>query len=505
MTRSRRSLAVVLVAALGLGWSAALAVDAGAEPVVITGAVFEWSVNDESNTGAFNGQCNFMSGGISDGYAATYRSGDGDATVVKRTATGTYAPVSDYSTRCKDANGTTVTPGGSARLGQKVVYVNGTGTVDPSTGEVEIAWRGTFSVNFYGQLTPFWFTDPVLRVGSDGDGAITATIGGYASSIDDPDVRELIEPIVGVEIATLRGVPSANLDGFVATPLWEGVRVEVADSPQIRAFPGWGAWPPSFVAAMQQLGMGSYWYSSGGAADVRKPAAPVAVSYGTGVAPTTTTTTPTSTSVAPTTTTPPSSTTPPPTTTTTSTTTTSTTTPAPAAGGSTGVGIRAVVPNGPGTEVDDDGEERPGDLPADTFAWTVDGATGGVTLGQVSGRDGEYRFAGDLGAITVIDTRTATASWSLSGQVSDFSGGLSGKYLGWTPAVTSGGAGALPGGAVPSGMIAGNGLRSPALLASAPVGRPQGSATLGASLDLRVPRSTPGGTYTATLTITALG
>ena len=107
MTRSRRSLAVVLVATLGLGWSAALAVDAGAEPVVITGAVFEWSVNDESNTGAFNGQCNFMSGGISDGYAATYRSGDGDATVVKRTATGTYAPVSDYSTRCKDANGTT--------------------------------------------------------------------------------------------------------------------------------------------------------------------------------------------------------------------------------------------------------------------------------------------------------------------------------------------------------------------------------------------------------------
>ena len=65
----------------------------------------------------------------------------------------------------------------------------------------------------------------------------------------------------------------------------------------------------------------------------------------------------------------------------------------------------------------------------------------------------------------MIDTRTATAPWSLSGQVSDFSGGLSGKYLGWTPAVTSGGAGALPGGAVPSGMIAGNGLRSPALLA----------------------------------------
>ena len=152
-----------------------------------------------------------------------------------------------------------MTPGGSARLGQKVVYVNGTGTVDPSTGEVEIVWRGTFSVNFYGQLTPFWFTDPVLRVGSDGNGAITATIGGYASSIDDPDVRELIEPIVGVEIATLRGVPSANLDGFVATPLWEGVRVEVADSPQIRAFPGGArgrpaSWPPCSSSAWAPTG-----------------------------------------------------------------------------------------------------------------------------------------------------------------------------------------------------------------------------------------------------------
>lgn len=500
MRRSRICLAALLVVASGLTWSTVVARDAGAEPVQLSGAVFEWSVNDESNTGAFNGQCNFMSGGISDGDAPTYRATDGDATVVKRTAAGTYSPVSDYATRCKDANGTTVTPGGTARLGQKVVYSGGEGTLDPSTGAVTISWQGTFSMNYYGTLTPFWFTDPVLRVGADGDGAITATVGGYASSIDAPDVRELIDPIPGVEIATLRDVDGANLNGFVTTPAYEGVQVEVAESPQIRAFPGWGSWPVSYVRAMEQLGLASYWYSSGGAADVRKPPAPLSVTYGTGTTPTTTTL-PGST-----TTTPAATTTLPGSTTSTTTAPSSTTTTAPVGGGS-GVSIRAVVPEGPGTDVDGGGEENPdGGLPENTFAWTVDAATGGITLGLVDGADGEYRFTGQLGDITVVDTRTASgASWSLSGQVSDFSGGLSGTYLGWTPAVSSPGAGALPGAAVPSGVVAGDGLRSPSLLASAPVGRPTGSATLGAALDLRVPRSTPGGTYTATLTITALG
>jgi len=105
----------------------------------------------------------------------------------------------------------------------------------------------------------------------------------------------------------------------------------------------------------------------------------------------------------------------------------------------------------------------------------------------------------------VVDTRDGSPAWSLSGQVSDFSGGLSGKFLGWSPRVTSEGAGAVPGGAVPSGLLAGDGLRVPSLLASAAKGHPKGSATVGADLDLRLPASTRGGTYNATLTITALG
>ena len=41
----------------------------------------------------------------------------------------------------------------------------------------------------------------------------------------------------------------------------------------------WGGWPQSFVNFQQATGLGSYWYSSGGAADDEKPQDPVTVGY----------------------------------------------------------------------------------------------------------------------------------------------------------------------------------------------------------------------------------
>ena len=493
MTRRLLSIAVLALVASALPIATGALRPAGAAVEAITDATFEWTVNDEANTGAFNGQCNFMSGGQSDGHAATYRPSGGNATVLKLTAAGTYAPVSDYASRCKDRNGTTVTAGGAARLGQKVVLTGGNGTVDPATGAASISWSGTFSINYYGTLTPFWFSDPLLAVGADGTGTVTATIGGYASSIENPDVRELIDPIPNVTIATLAGVGSATRTGFVTTPTYTGVAYDSAAAPQIRAFPGWGSWPVSFVQTMERLGLGPYWYTSGGAADARKAPAPIVVGYGLGTAPTTTTSTPGSSTT---------TTSLPGTTTTTSVPTTTTT--AVPSSGSGGVSISAIVPAGPGTDVGGDTEVPPG-LPANTFSWTIDAANGGVSLGQIPGGQGELRFGGRLPHVTVVDTRDGSPAWSLSGQVSDFSGGLSGRYLGWSPQLTTAGAGAVPGGTVPSGLLAGDGLLSPSLLASAPSGHPKGSATVGADLDLRLPTSTPGGTYTATLAITALG
>lgn len=500
MRNRLRTMTALAMVAVGLPIAAGVAGEAGAVPEAITDATLEWTVNDESNTGSFNGQCNFMSGGQSDGYAPTYRATGGNATVLKLNAAGAHVPVSDYATRCRDRNGTTVIAGGSARLGQKVRYTGGTGTIDPATGATSIRWSGTFSVNYYGTLTPFWFSDPELTVGADGTGVVTATMGGYASSIDNPDVRELADPVPGVVIATLSGVDARNRSGFVATPAYAGVQVESAESPQIRVYPGWGSWPVPFVEFMTDIGLGPYWYTSGGAADVRKAPAPIVVGFGTGTAPTTTSTTTTAPGT-PTTTT----TLPPGTTTTTSpgtSTTTTTTTTTPATGGSSDLSITAVVP-GPGTDVDDDTEENP--LPDNRFSWMIDAATGGVSLGLIPGNADEVRFGGQLPGVTVIDTRNSAPAWSLSGQVSDFSGGVSGKFLGWTPRLSSPGAGAVPGGDVLSGLLAGDGLRSPSLLASAPAGHEKGAATIGADLDLRLPISTPAGTYSATLTITALG
>ena len=503
MNRRVTAILTLALVALALPVATGALSSAGAAPLALEGATLEWTVSDEANTGAFNGQCNFMSAGQSDGYAGTYRATDGGVTVLKLDASGAHVPISDYATRCKDRNGVTVTAGGAARLGQKVRFTGGTGTVDPDTGVATISWSGTFSLNYYGTLTPFWFTDPQLTVRADGTGEVTATIGGYSSSIDDPDVRELVDPMPGVVIAELTGVDSANDRGFAATPRYTGVAYDSAEAPQIRAFPGWGSWPVSFVQAMERLGLGPYWYTTGGAADARKAPAPLVVGYGPGTAPSTTTTAPASTTTAPGSTS--TTTTPGGTTTTTAPgpSTTMTTTPT-SGGGSAGVSISAVVPAGPGAEVGGDDEDADG-LPDDTFSWTIDAASGGVELGRAPGSGDELRFSGQLPGVTVIDTRDGGPAWSLSGQVTDFSGGVSGKHLGWTPRVTSPGAGAIPGGVVLPGLVAGEGLLTPSLLASAPAGHPSGAATIGADLDLRFPASTPGGTYTATLTITALG
>ncbi|MFK0158128.1 Ig-like domain repeat protein [Streptomyces sp. NPDC090499] len=121
--------------------------------------------------------------------------------------------------------------------------------------------------------------------------------------------------------------------------------------------------------------------------------------------------------------------------------------------------------------------------------------------------------AGKINPVTLTDTRAGNPGWSVSGQVSDFSDGgthkINGQNLGWTPnvvdksaaqTVTAGGAVAAASGVAPAD--AGNaGLKSSRSLAT---GTGLGTAHLGADLALNVPTSTVAGTYTATLTLTAI-
>ena len=141
------------------------------------------------------------------------------------------------------------------------------------------------------------------------------------------------------------------------------------------------------------------------------------------------------------------------------------------------------------------------------FVWNIDGTNALVDMGTAIRSGDHYAAIGSINPIRVTDTRPSAPEWSVSAQVSDFTSGsttFSGKYLGWSPAVALSGGDAVAGARVKSGFLAGNGLSSAATLGHAGPGHALGSATLDAGLDLRVPIGVTDGTYTATLTLTAL-
>ncbi|MFN7968497.1 MAG: hypothetical protein U0P47_04100 [Acidimicrobiales bacterium] len=310
--RRLRTPALAAAATVLVGAGSLLSLGAGAEggPMTVEGASLEWALSEELNTGAFDGSCNHLSAGRTDGSAAAYTGTDGDVTVLKRTAGGSDVVVSDWASRCLDAAGTRVTAGGSARLGLRVRLTGGDGTHDPDSGATTVRWSGTISANLYDELVPTWFSDLTLSIDDAGSGTLSATVAGYASSLENPDVRQEVPPIPGVVIARFR-TTGTGPGPMTVTPDYLGVRYESTATPQVRTTPSWGAWPPAMVAAMERTGTAAYWYSTGSSSDTRKVPAPITFSSGSPTGPTTTA----PTTTAPTTTTPPttapSNTTPP--------------------------------------------------------------------------------------------------------------------------------------------------------------------------------------------------
>ncbi|MGW7674015.1 fibronectin type III domain-containing protein [Streptomyces sp. NPDC054775] len=143
------------------------------------------------------------------------------------------------------------------------------------------------------------------------------------------------------------------------------------------------------------------------------------------------------------------------------------------------------------------------------FGWTIDGYNGLVDLGTAVEKNGDhFEAGGKINPILVSDTRRSLAPWSVSANVSDFRDAdktFSGSYLGWTPYVLDGGAGAKAGDPVASGYDDhGLGLSISRGIGSADQGHARGTAKLGADLDLKIPDTVTKGGYRATLTITAL-
>jgi ABC-type phosphate transport system substrate-binding protein len=120
-------------------------------------------------------------------------------------------------------------------------------------------------------------------------------------------------------------------------------------------------------------------------------------------------------------------------------------------------------------------------------------------------------FTGELGGVTVSDTRPTEPGWTLTGQAADFAGPVPvpATDLGWTPALAGGdaegppSAGPLVAPLLQSGT--GSGLGQPgAVLAIAPAGTGLGDQNVGASLTWWIPDTSPTGTYTSILTLTLI-
>ncbi len=469
----RRGVVLAAVLAVAAGAGLAASVPAQAAAVSIDNAVFRWSMNKEAHAGGFApGTCNFFVAGTvgnvgssrawtaADGF---YKATDGNVSLVRPNASGQYvAPT--WANVCKDRNGTTLAAGSPTSWSEEeVVITGGAGTVDPATGTATISWTGSWTIAFYSGMTYWTAANPVLTVNADGTGTVTATASGYGTSMEDQSEWAALAPRQ-ITLANLSGV-DVDADGFSVTPAFLGVATNLptsyTGSPQVAKYAGnegyWGSFPQSFVDFQTETGQTSYWLSSGGTADQRKPTTPLSVAY----------TLDGSTPAEPTPSGPSS--------------------PAPQPGANQ-QSVTVTV-----AELAEPGE----------FVFTIPG-NNAVTMTNPTYEGNSLRSTGALSPIQVTDMRAGGPAWSVSGQVGDFTGGLPGKLLGWTPKVPSSGIGAVPGATVASGITSGNGLRSSSVLASAPAGHALGSATLGADLDLRLPPETAVGTYTALLTLTAV-
>lgn len=596
--RGRPIAALVTASALALGGVLAAAPAQAAETTV-SDAVFRWGVNAESNAAAFApGTYNLFSAGIVTATssadrvtASNWKQSEGNVEILKLQSDGSYADAT-FAGLSTDVNGTRLTTGAGNNSGHVVEISAGTGTVDPVAGTAEIQWTGTFTSAYYSGMTRSWITDPHLSVASDGTGTLTATLGGYGTSMDDPDRFEQIAPATGVVIATLTGV-EVDADGFTVTPDYLGKTVNTGSgSPQVTTGAYAGAFPQPFVDFQVLTGQGSYWYSSGGAADARKPTTPLSVSYTAAAQPSAPTVTVSKTagldrageSVTVTGSgflpagTATSGSRPPlagqfvgayvafgkfadvwqpsagaPVSARGERVDTKWALPAESHGAVGGAAAGAIELAADGTftaqlnvsateardllagnygiytyagsgatyapfetftpitfagandvVVDVPTQVEP---PSGSFGWTFAGSSP-ADLGTATAQGGNFVANGSLTNIVVTDTRAGGSSpytWSISGQASDFTstggGSFSADLLGWTPKIVEGAASVSKGADVPSSRLGGSGLSASRVLASSTAAA---AAVVGADLSLVIPGTTPAGSYTSKLTVTAL-
>ncbi|MCI1787316.1 MAG: hypothetical protein LKI58_04520 [Actinomyces sp.] len=301
--------AATSVAAGGVWASApAQAAEASGERAV-SGVSFQWGVNAESGGGAYYGGCNFLSAGEAGDAGSSrlwqasdvgtlYQASEGNTSVLKPDSEGDLVAAS-WETRCQNRYGTSIggrtagltitgsgTPAEQPTYSENVVRIaGGSGTLDPSTDSAHIEWDGSFTIVYYGGMTYWSISDPVLDV-ENGTGTITGTASGIGASMDDPTRWEPLESMEDMHLADLSGVEVSE-SGIEVTPDFLGVSVpdEIngRNSQAERTSANeswWGAFPASWLEFNTRTQQDSYWYTTDGGAKTiqpRKPAAPISI------------------------------------------------------------------------------------------------------------------------------------------------------------------------------------------------------------------------------------
>ncbi|MFT4083348.1 MAG: HtaA domain-containing protein [Nocardioides sp.] len=266
----------------------------------VSNASLRWGINNESNNKAFApGTYNFLSAGKignpgsggqtltdaskggtwSNGTSAGWKQKAGNVSLEKY-ITGSGYEKATWAGLKTDSDGTAISSATSGQFSNhQVVLVGGTGQVDPDNGTASIRWKGSFTVVYYSGYVFFYVTNPRLTV-KNGKATLTATLGGYGSSMDDMTTWKKLDDTV-VTLANLGKVDLGADLGFTKTPAYRKVKITVAKgyTAQVRSGDDWGSFPQSFVDFQQVAGSSSYWYSSGGSTDANKPALPLSVSY----------------------------------------------------------------------------------------------------------------------------------------------------------------------------------------------------------------------------------
>ncbi|MGN0063219.1 MAG: hypothetical protein ACI379_03165 [Nocardioides sp.] len=250
------------------------------EELEVDEALFTWSVSPQTNARSHNPiAVNFMGAGVSNpGRAGStlekhqWRARQGNVVIQKLNAKGSWGTAT-WAGLETDANGDPIQLYGPFS-GHRVAISEGTGRVSPASDDAEVRWKGTFTVVWYSGNTVFTLTDPVLRL-EDGDGQLTALMGGWATGRDSSTWKKL--PSQEVTVAELRDA-DVTADGTVVTPEYRGVTV-TGSEPQLRTGDDWGAFPQSFVSFLGPMGTDQFWYSTGLQSDWTKLPSPISVGW----------------------------------------------------------------------------------------------------------------------------------------------------------------------------------------------------------------------------------